>query len=166
MIYKLLTLSTLSIGMIQFTHADFIEDSRAEVNFKNYYFDQDQEPTDKDSTVWGQGIELMYESGYTEGKVGLGVDASAAIGIRLDGSKDKAKNSLMFPLDDDGGPTGYWTRAYPTLKVKYSKSELKVGELRPKLPILSRSFARLLESSYMGMQLTSKCNRSNSPYIT
>ena len=71
----------------------------------------------------GQGIELMYESGYTEGKVGLGLDASAAIGIRLDGSKDKAKNSLMFPLDSDGGPTGYWTRAYPTLKVKYSKSE-------------------------------------------
>lgn len=158
MIYKFFILSTLSlsIGMIQFTHADFIEDSRAEVNFKNYYFDQDQEPTDKDSTVWGQGIELMYESGYTKGKVGFGLDASAAIGIRLDGSKDNAKNSLMFPLDDDGGPTGYWTRAYPTLKVKYNKSELKVGELRPKLPILSRSFARLIESSYMGTQLTSK----------
>lgn len=146
----------LSIGIIGTAHANFIEDSEAKINFKNYYFDQDQSPTNKDSTVWGQGIELIYQSGYTEGKVGLGLDASAAIGIRLDGSKDQAKNSLMFPLEEDGGPTNYWTRAYPTLKAKYSDTELKVGELRPNLPILSRSFARLLESSYMGAQINSK----------
>ena len=141
---------------MQAAQAEFIEDSKAEIDFKNYYFDQDQEPNDKDSTVWGQGIELSYQSGFTEGQVGFGLDATAAAGIRLDGSKDKAKNSLMFPLEGDGSPTNYWTRAYPTLKARYQKTDVKVGELRPNLPILSRSFARLLESAYLGGQVTSK----------
>lgn len=141
---------------MQAAQAEFIKDSKAEIDFKNYYFDQDQEPNDKDSTVWGQGIELSYQSGFTEGQVGFGLDATAAAGIRLDGSKDKAKNSLMFPLEGDGSPTNYWTRAYPTLKARYQKTDVKVGELRPNLPILSRSFARLLESAYLGGQVTSK----------
>lgn len=136
--------------------AAFIEDSKADIRFKNYYFDQDQEPTDKDATVWGQGIELSYQSGFTDGAIGVGLDATAAIGIRLDGSKEKAKNSTMFPLDDDGSPTDYWTRAFPTLKARYQKTEARIGELRPDLPILGRSFARLLDSAYLGGQITSK----------
>ena len=141
---------------MQAAQAEFIQDSKAEIDFKNYYFDQDQAPSNKDSTVWGQGIELSYQSGFTEGPVGFGFDATAAVGIRLDGSKDKAKNSLMFPLDDDGVPVNYWTRAFPTVKARYQKTDVRVGELRPNLPILSRSFARLLESAYLGGQVTSK----------
>lgn len=144
------------IILTQHAKSEFIKDSTAEIDFKNYYFDQDQAPTDKDSTVWGQGIELSYQSGFTEGTVGVGLDATVGIGIRLDGSKEKAENSLMFPLDGDGGATNYWTRAYPTLKVRYEKTDVRLGELRPNLPILSRSFARLLESSYLGAQATSK----------
>ncbi|WP_374664831.1 OprD family outer membrane porin [Acinetobacter sp.] len=141
---------------MQAAQAEFIQDSKAEIDFKNYYFDQDQAPSNKDSTVWGQGIELSYQSGFTEGPVGFGLDATAAVGIRLDGSQDKAKNSLMFPLDDDGAPVNYWTRAFPTVKARYQKTDVRVGELRPNLPILSRSFARLLESAYLGGQVTSK----------
>lgn len=151
-----LCIFTCSIIAIPKAQAAFIEDSKADISFKNYYFDQDQEPTDKDATVWGQGIELSYQSGFTDGAIGIGLDATAAIGIRLDGSKDKAKNSTMFPLDDDGSPTDYWTRAFPTLKARYQQTEARVGELRPDLPILGRSFARLLDSAYLGGQITSK----------
>ena len=142
--------------MISHTQAAFVEDSTANISFKNYYLDQDQEPTDKDATVWGQGIELRYQSGYTEGRIGFSLDASTAIGIHLNGSKEKAKNSTMFPLDEDGSPTDYWTRIFPTVKARYQKTEARIGELRPDLPILGRSFARLLDSAYLGGQITSK----------
>ena len=73
-------------------HADepapegFIEGSSINLNARNYYMNRDRRDlhTD-DSKEWGQGFIGTFESGYTRGTVGFGLDAHAMLGLKLDG---------------------------------------------------------------------------------
>ena len=64
------------------TSAAFFEDSKATLEFRNFYMNQDtrhsgetgKQGGNKTNESWGQGIILNYQSGYTEGTVGVGVD--------------------------------------------------------------------------------------------
>src|SRR5690606_40909250 len=57
---------------------------------------------------WGQGFLLNFQSGYTAGPVGFGLDALGQVGIRLDSGgrttkPDRNRNpGIVFPLEDDG----------------------------------------------------------------
>src|SRR5690606_28847791 len=60
------------------------------------------------SKEWGQGFLLNFQSGYTAGPVGFGLDALGQVGIRLDSGgrttkADRDRNpGALFPLEDDG----------------------------------------------------------------
>src|SRR6185437_15428737 len=60
------------------TPADgFVEGSSLKINTRNYYMNRDRRDihTD-DSKEWGQGFIGTFESGYTQGTVGFGLDAN------------------------------------------------------------------------------------------
>jgi hypothetical protein len=40
-----------------------------------------------DKAEWGQGIIATFESGFTQGPVGFGVDCIAQYAVRLDGGR-------------------------------------------------------------------------------
>ena len=50
---------------------------------------------------WAQGFMLNFESGYTDGTVGFGLDALGMLGIKLDSSPDRTDTGLL-PTHDDG----------------------------------------------------------------
>ncbi|WP_165669154.1 OprD family outer membrane porin, partial [Metapseudomonas otitidis] len=71
----------------------FIEDSKASVELRNYYFNRDfRQPgaSQKKAEEWAQGFLLRYESGFTEGTIGVGVDAIGLLGVKLDSSPDRS----------------------------------------------------------------------------
>ncbi|MDH4555112.1 OprD family porin, partial [Pseudomonas sp. BN417] len=89
---SLLLLTGTAIGAATPAQAEFIKDSKASLELRNFYFNrdfrQDNAPQSK-AEEWAQGFLLRYESGFTEGTVGVGVDALGLLGVKLDSSPDR-----------------------------------------------------------------------------
>ncbi len=145
--------------------AGFVEDSKASVTARNFYINQDnRNGTAKPSKQeeWGQGFIFNFASGYTQGTVGFGVDAIGLYGVKLDSGKGTAYNNnsankggVVFPSDSDGRAVDDFASLGLTGKVKISKTELKLGTLLPKLPVVTSNDGRLLPQTFEGGQITS-----------
>ncbi len=142
----------------------FIEDSKASLGLRNFYINQDNRSgsaAPSKAEEWGQGFLLNFQSGYTLGTVGLGLDALGQLGLRLDsgGRTDKAGRSrnpgTVFPLKSDNSAASNFSRLDLTGKLKVAETELKIGALLPRLPVLSLNDGRLLPQTFRGGQLTS-----------
>lgn len=137
----------------------FLEDAKASLGARNYYFSRDYGDivgANRQSRAeeWAQGFILDFKSGYTPGSVGFGVDALGLLGIRLDSSPERVNTGLL-PVHGDGRAAGEYSRLAPTFKARWSKSELRLGELQPNLPVLTFSDIRLLPPTYQGISLSS-----------
>lgn len=143
----------------------FIEDSKATLGLRNFYINQDnREGTNNPSKQeeWGQGFILNYTSGYTEGTVGFGVDALGLLGVRLDSGKgthfnngSNAYGGTVFPSESNGRAVDNFSSLGLTAKVRFSKTEARLGTLQPKLPVVSFNDGRLLPQTFEGGQVTS-----------
>jgi hypothetical protein len=137
----------------------FFEDAKASLSARNYYFSRDFSDIvganqQSKAEEWAQGFILDFKSGYTPGTVGFGVDALGLLGIRLDSSPDRVNTGLL-PVHGDGRAASEYSRLAPTFKARLSKTELRVGELQPNLPVLTFSDIRLLPPTYQGVSLSS-----------
>lgn len=147
----------------QASAAGFIEDSKVTLGLRNFYYDRNDKNTAdnrNEASEWGQGFILNYTSGYTPGTIGLGVDAIGLLGVRLDGGgdgdlTDSRKPGQLFPLDSDGSAVHEYSKAGVTAKARLSKTELRLGTLQPKLPVVTFNDGRLLPQLFEGGQLTS-----------
>ncbi|MHC5351175.1 OprD family porin [Metapseudomonas furukawaii] len=153
-----LLLSTLPFSALA-AESGFIEDSTATLQLRNYYFSRDFSdivgPSQQSrAEEWAQGFILNYKSGYTQGTVGFGLDAIGTLGIKLDSSPDRVNTGLL-PVQEDGEAADDYSRLGVAAKMRLSKTELKVGELQPNLPVLVYSDIRLLPPSYQGAMVTS-----------
>ncbi|BAN47276.1 OprD family porin [Metapseudomonas resinovorans] len=148
-----------SLGLSATASADFIQDSKATLELRNFYFNRDFRqsgaPQSK-AEEWAQGFLLRYESGFTEGTIGVGVDAIGLLGVKLDSSPDRAGTGLLKRdreapkrAQDEYGELGL------TAKLRASKSTLKLGTLMPRLPVLLANDSRLLPQTFKGGQLNS-----------
>ena len=137
-----------------------IEDSSATLQARNYYFSRDFSDIvgpNKQSKAeeWAQGFILNFKSGYTPGTVGFGVDAIGQLGLKLDSSADRVNTGLL-PTRESGKGADDYSRLGAALKVRLSKTELKIGELQPNLPVLTFSDIRLLPPTFQGASIVSQ----------
>lgn len=139
----------------------FVEDAKANLSLRNLYFNGDpREGNDARTEEWGQGFLLNFQSGYTQGPVGLGLDALVQAGIRLDSGGREGKlgqtrePSRLFPTKSNGKAVSEFSQIGFTAKAKVSETELKYGVLQPSLPILKRNDGALLPQTYRGGTLT------------
>lgn len=138
--------------------ADFVDDSRTTLNFRNFYFNRDfrqDNATQSKREEWAQGINLNFRSGYTGGLVGFGLDLYGALGIKLDSSDAKAGTGLLPNSLGNSGPDTY-SDVSGVLKAKVSKTELKYGGFTPRSPVLLTSDARLLTPIFNGAAVESR----------
>jgi len=142
--------------------AEFIKDSKATLSLKNFYINQDVRNQDAPrSEEWGQAFFLDYKSGFTEGPVGFGLDVLAMHAIRLDGGGRSGKADIertpggMFPLESNGKGKTDFGRVGVTGKLRFSKTEARLGTLLPKMPVLVYNDGRLLPQLFHGAQITS-----------
>ena len=162
---------TLGLTLVNVANAAFIEDSKAKLDLRNFYFDNDNRESQGDVGVgpahsgqvreWGQAFQLNLQSGFTEGTVGVGVDALGLLGVRLDGGGrgDKAGQSrtpsALFPLESDGSARDEFSSLGLTGKIRFSKTVAHVGTLQPKLPVVTANDGRLIPQTFEGAQITS-----------
>jgi hypothetical protein len=150
--------SSFSSGVMA-AERGFIEDASATLQARNYYFSRDFSDIvganqQSKAEEWAQGFILNFKSGYTQGPIGIGVDAIGLLGIKLDSSPDRVNTGLL-PVQGDGRAADEFSRLEGALKLRYSKTELRIGELQPNLPVLAFSDIRLLPPSYQGASISS-----------
>ena len=163
---------SVGAGVIsQFAMADgtggFIEDSHVALGSRSMYYDADVRSNKASSTgahtpderEAGTALRLDYQSGFTKGTVGFGLDAEAIQAIHLDGGTghhlDGNSNSF-FPSNGTSAADN-WSRINANAKFRISQTELHIGgALAPSLPILLSNDSRLTPQTYSGGILTSK----------
>lgn len=138
--------------------AAFLDDSSVTLGLRNAYIDRDFKQHDAPKSrigSWTQGFDLRFNSGYTEGPVQFGLDTSTQWAYRLDGGGGRGPDSVIpYDASKQEQVTEYG-RTGVTGKIKYSKTELKIGELRPRLPVAYIDDSRQLVTTYQGVMLQS-----------
>ncbi|MHC8351370.1 OprD family porin [Pseudomonas sp. RT4P38] len=155
---SLIGCSSLALALPMISHAEgFVDDAKATLNLRNAYFNRNFTnpafPQGK-AEEWTQSFILDAKSGFTQGFVGFGVDVLGTYSQKLDGGKGTVGTGLL-PIHDDGRPADNFGRLGVALKGKISKTELKVGEWMPVLPILRSDDGRSLPQTFRGGQVTS-----------
>jgi len=145
--------TALSLSLIGMpgAHAEFIADSKASLEARNFYFNRDfrQEGARDKAEEWAQGFLLRMESGYSAGAVGFGLDALGMAGFKLDSGGGTAGTNLL-PPDLSGGSQDRYSELGLTAKVRVSNSTLKLGTLQIKDPVVSSNDTRLLPGTFRG----------------
>jgi len=132
--------------------ADFFKDSQARLALRNYYFNDDYRDGAADRREWAQGFVLKAQSGFTEGRVGFGMEALGLSGLRLDSSRAHAGTGLL-PVHDDGRAASEYASLGLTAKVRWQDTLVSSGTLLPKIPVLVYNDGRLLPQTFRGTQV-------------
>ena len=136
----------------------FVEDSHLNVLARNAYISRDYKHGNHDKAEWGQGFLGTFTSGFTQGTVGVGVDAFGIYAVRLgsEGKLSGAGGIDFFKVGDSGKAAKDIAKAGAAVKFRVSNTVLKYGNQMPALPVLMYDNSRLMPESYTGTLLTSK----------
>ena len=155
-----ITAGTLG-ALAQQVAAGFIEDSKASLTLRNFYINTDNRngtASPSKQEEWGQGFILNYQSGFTQGTVGFGVDALGLLGVRL--------TAAAVPARAAGPPAGHRVPAGKQRRAGARLASLgltarprcptpfRYGTLQPK-PVVTYNDGRLLPVTFAGGQVTS-----------
>lgn len=153
----------------QASAAGFIEDSKVTLGLRNFYINTDNRDlpnspksnSQSKNSEWGQGFDLRFISGFTEGTVGFGLDAIGLYGVRLDSSRAEhgnytgsASGGTVFPSDGNKAVHDFASLGL-TGKVKVSQTVLKIGTLQPNNPVIKTNDGRLLPQTFQGGEIVS-----------
>jgi len=153
----------------QVNAAGFIDDSKVTLGLRNFYINTDNRDLKPSATSntrsknaeWGQGFDLRFISGFTEGTVGFGLDAIGLYGVRLDSSRadhgnytGTASGGTVFPSDGNKAVNDFASLGV-TGKVKVSQTVLKIGTLQPNNPVIKTNDGRLLPQTFQGGEIYS-----------
>ncbi|NWD66497.1 OprD family porin [Pseudomonas gingeri] len=149
----------------------FIEGAKSTLGLRNFYINTDNRDRDANkagqslNSEWGQGFDLRFNSGYTQGTVGFGLDVIALTAIKLDsgggsnGATPTSAGGTVFPTEATGGKNARAVNDFSSLgltgKVRVSQTELKIGTLMPNNPVIKYNDGRLLPQTFTGGQITS-----------
>lgn len=136
----------------------FLDDAKTEVLSRNFYLSNDYRspsPAGKNyKQEWAQGFIGTFASGFTEGTVGVGLDAHAFYGLKLDGGKGHSGTGLL-PVDSDGRSESEYSSAGGALKLKASRTTVAFGEMTVETPVFDTSDKRLQPEYATGFLLDS-----------
>ena len=141
----------------------FIEDSSLTVLNRNYYFNREHRNGESSPTgngyseAWANAIIAKFESGFTQGTIGVGVDAFAMIGIKLDtgGGRNGGRSSFdVLPVNSNGEARDEYTKVGGAAKIRAFDTVVKVGDVFPSTPVVAAGDSRLLPESFTGVTAT------------
>lgn len=144
----------------------FVEDSSLEVVSRAMYMNRDFRNGDSNANPVtgktngfreesGLGVRALYESGFTQGTVGFGVDAHSLSTFKLDSGKGRTSNG-MFGVDSEGKAESTQSEVGSAVKVRVSNSTLKYGSQVVDTPVFSSDDGRLAPEVATGTLLSSE----------
>lgn len=141
------------------TSQGFLEDSKLDVLSRNFYLNNDYRspsPTGKNYTQeWAQGFITSFESGFTAGTIGFGIDAHAFLGLKLDSGKGHSGTGLL-PLDEEGRAEDNYSSGGGALKLRTSRTTLAFGEMLVETPVFDTADKRLQPEYATGLLFDSR----------
>ena len=155
--------SQMAVASSQDESKGFLEDSKLNVKTRMLYFSRDFRNNERDprtglrqSRVEETGLGFLgtYESGFTQGMIGVGVDAIGMLGLKLDSGKGRAGTGL-FPVGSDGRAQDDYSKGGGAVKFRISDTVLKVGDQFTALPVFATDDSRLLPEMAEGALITS-----------
>jgi len=124
-------------------------DSKLTLSMRNYaeHLDIDGKAN---RHAWVQGVRAEYESGFTRGPLGFGVDLSPFVALRLDGGNG-ARNMTHYEQDGSGQGDVAWgyLGAY-ALKIRNPVGVVKYGLQTVNNPFLAPYDIRALPPTFRG----------------
>ena len=150
--------SQLAMASAQDESKGFIEDSKLNVKTRMLYSSRDfrNNAPGTQSRVEETGLGFLgtFESGFTQGTVGFGVDAIGMLGLKLDSGRGRAGTGL-FPTGSDGRSQDDYSEGGGAVKMRISNTVLKWGDQFTALPVLATDDSRLLPEVAEGGLITS-----------
>jgi imipenem/basic amino acid-specific outer membrane pore len=151
--------SQLAMASAQSESNGFVEDSSLVLLNKNYAFYRDLHNAPGSQNYrneWAHGVMATFESGYTQGTVGFGIDAHAALGLKLNSDRSNGNSGTgLLPTNSDNEAEDDYSYAGGAVKARISSTELKYGNLTPTAPVFATGSARLFTGTAEGFQLLS-----------
>lgn len=102
----------------------------------------------------GLGIRLLFESGFTQGTVGVGVDAHSLSSIKIDSGRGRYGTG-QFDQTGDGRGDDTQTEVGGAVKFRVSDTVLKYGNQFVASPVFSTDDSRILPEAATGTYLVS-----------
>jgi imipenem/basic amino acid-specific outer membrane pore len=102
----------------------------------------------------GLGIRLLYESGFTQGTVGVGFDAHSLSSIKIDSGRGRYGTG-QFAQTDDGRGDDTQSEVGGAIKFRISDTVLKYGNQFVASPVFSTDDSRILPEVATGTYLVS-----------
>lgn len=137
----------------------FLDGATLEVLSRNFYLNNDyRTPTPAGKSYkqeWAQGFIASFESGFTPGTLGVGIDAHGFLGLKLDGGKGHSGTGLL-PLDEDGRSEDQYSSAGGALKLNASRTTLAIGEMTVESPVFDTADKRLQPEYASGLLVSSR----------
>lgn len=135
-----------------------LADTSLSVLARNFYLDNDYRhahPGQSYRREWAQGFIASLQSGFTQGTLGVGFDAHAFYGLKLDSGRGRAGTGLL-PLNDDGRAADDYADGGGAVKFRWSKTTLKFGEMEVETPVFDTADKRLQPEYATGFFLDSR----------
>ncbi|QNH05480.1 imipenem/basic amino acid-specific outer membrane pore [Ectopseudomonas composti] len=156
--------SQMAVASSQSESNGFIEDSSFNIFNRALYMNRDfrNGPNSNSTSAnpagyreeTGLGIRLLYESGFTQGTVGVGFDAHSLSSIKIDSGRGRVGNGL-FSQTDDGRADDTQTEVGGAIKFRISDTVLKYGSQFVASPVFSTDDSRILPEVATGTYLVS-----------
>ncbi|MET0948951.1 MAG: OprD family porin [Pseudomonas sp.] len=161
--FTLLTsVALLASGQALAVHAEephgFVEDSTLNLLSRNFFLHNDYRTGHEQKNYkqeWAQGFIANLKSGFTQGEIGVGIDAHGFYGLKLDSGRGRSGTGLL-PLDSQGRAEDDYSSAGAALKLKYSQTTLKFGEMEVETPVFDTADKRLQPEYATGFFLDSQ----------
>lgn len=138
----------------------FVKGSSLNILNRNFYMNRDFRNGQSSTTgngyteVWAHGIIGKYESGFTQGTVGFGIDAFAMLGLKLDtgdGRYGPGGSVNMLPVNSDGEAEDNYSKVGGAVKARLFDTIIKAGDVFPMTPVVYYGDFRLLPQSFRGV---------------
>ncbi|WXL24325.1 OprD family porin [Ectopseudomonas mendocina] len=150
--------SQMAVASSQSESKGFIEDTSFQIFNRAMYMNRDFKNNDRDSQSYseetGLGIRLLLESGFTQGTVGVGVDAHSLSSIKLDSGRGRIGTG-QFDTTSDGRADDTQTEVGGAIKFRVSDTVLKHGNMFTASPVFSTDDSRILPETATGTLITS-----------
>jgi imipenem/basic amino acid-specific outer membrane pore len=157
--------SQMAVASSQSESKGFIEDSSFNIFNRALYMNRDFKngASNGASTSanpagyreeFGLGIRLLAESGFTQGTVGVGVDAHSLSSIKIDSGRGRYGTG-QFDRTHDGRGDDTQTEVGGAIKFRVSDTVLKYGNQMTGSPVFSTDDSRILPEVATGTLLTS-----------
>jgi imipenem/basic amino acid-specific outer membrane pore len=152
--------SQMAMASSQSESKGFLEDSTLNLFNRVLYMNRDfrtggpQRNSQSYREETGLGIRVMAESGFTQGTVGVGVDAHSLSSIKIDGGRGHKGNGL-FDTTSNGHNDDTQTEVGGAIKFRISDTVLKYGNMQTASPVFSTDDSRILPEVATGTLLTS-----------